>query len=274
MSLNARAWPASASRASSASVTSSECRNSPDRVRRVADVEVLRDAAEQVVAGDQQALLGLVQADVRRRVAGGLDDLPGAGVGLDRDAGDEVAVGVQRARLARPLAAPLLGPALQRLLRHAAEQRDLDRLGRGRAACAACSFQAGCIQISQPGAVGDRRRLPAVVDVGVGDHDQLDVAQLVADVVERALEVAHRVAVVHARCRRARSRGRPAAPTRCSAGRSGRSSGRRRRQMPGSTRSPRPPSRVLVGLRSRTRAARYRPGDGEEGPPPREDPRA
>ena len=54
-----------------------------DRVGRVADVEVLRDAAEQVVAGDQQPPLGLVQADVRGRVAGRLDHVPGAGVGLD-----------------------------------------------------------------------------------------------------------------------------------------------------------------------------------------------
>ena len=53
------------------------------RVGRVAGVEVERDAAEQVVAGDQQTALGLVEADVRGRVAGRLDHLPVAEVGVD-----------------------------------------------------------------------------------------------------------------------------------------------------------------------------------------------
>ena len=64
-----------------------------ERIGRVAVVEEEGGAAEQVVAGDEQAPLGLVQADVRGRVAGGLDDAPGADVGLDLDPGDELAVG-------------------------------------------------------------------------------------------------------------------------------------------------------------------------------------
>ena len=66
------------------------------RVGRVAVVEEERDPAEQVVAGDQQPALGLVQDDVRGRVAGRLVHLPGAEVGLDLDPGDELAVGRRR----------------------------------------------------------------------------------------------------------------------------------------------------------------------------------
>ena len=123
-----------------------------DRVGRVADVEVLRDAAEQVVAGDQQAPLGLVQADVRGRVAGRLDDLPGAEVGLDRRRR-----GRGRGRRAAsppgrvPERAAALGPAPQRLVRHAALQRDLERLRRARLGSLGVErCQAGCIQTSRP----------------------------------------------------------------------------------------------------------------------------
>ena len=46
----------------------------------------------------QQAPLGLEQADVRGGVARGLDDLPGAEVGLDLHARRQVAVGLDVAR--------------------------------------------------------------------------------------------------------------------------------------------------------------------------------
>ena len=134
MSVNGRAWPASASRASSAVDDVERAQELADRVRRVADVEVLRDAAEQMVAGDQQALLGLVQADVRRRVAGRLDHLPGPGVGLDRHARDQVAVGAQRRPPGRSPPAAALRPALRaapRARRSGARSRSCGRCPAG-----------------------------------------------------------------------------------------------------------------------------------------------
>ena len=65
-----------------------------DRVGAVAVVEEEHRAAEQVVAGDHQLALGLVQDDVGGRVARRLVDLPGAEVGLDLDPGQQVAVGL------------------------------------------------------------------------------------------------------------------------------------------------------------------------------------
>ena len=72
---------------------------------------------------------------------------------------------------------------------------------------------------------------------------------LVAGLVERALEVAPSSRGRACRCRRARSRRRPAAPTRCSAGRRAGRAAAAAARLPGSTRSPRPPSRGRVGLR-------------------------
>ena len=63
------------------------------RVRGVAVVEERRYPAEQVIAGDQHPALGLVQDDVRGRVARCLVDLPGADVGLDLDPRHELAIG-------------------------------------------------------------------------------------------------------------------------------------------------------------------------------------
>ena len=68
-STNGLPWPDRHSRASSRSTTSSEPRNSPDRIGRPAVVEVQRDATEQMVAGDHQPALGLEQAHVRGSVA-------------------------------------------------------------------------------------------------------------------------------------------------------------------------------------------------------------
>ena len=47
------------------------------------------------------------------------------------------------------------------------------------------------------GALGDRRRLAAVVDVGVRADDQPHVLDLQAGLVERPLEVRHRARLVH-----------------------------------------------------------------------------
>ena len=82
-----------------------------DGVGRVAVVEVQRDAPEQVVAGDQQAPLGLEQADVRRaraRVSRTRPTRPGR---CDADAGDELAIGLDRPGDAGPAPAALGGVA-------------------------------------------------------------------------------------------------------------------------------------------------------------------
>ncbi len=90
-----------------------------DRIGRVAIVIEEGDAAEQVIAGDHQPPLGLVQDDVGRGVAGGLVDLPGAEVGLDLHPRQQVAIGLRH-----PLDSGF-GPAAVRLVA-------LQRPGRGR----------------------------------------------------------------------------------------------------------------------------------------------
>ena len=127
-SVNVRPWPARHRRAPSRSTTSSECRNSPDRVGRVAELEVQRDAPEQVVAGDQQAALGLEQADVRGRVAGRLVGDPLAEVAWPRRDAVETRSrsGSIGPAMPDPIAAAALGRvAAQRLLGHAALARHL-----------------------------------------------------------------------------------------------------------------------------------------------------
>ena len=265
-SVNGRAWPASASRASSALDDVERVQELADRVRRVADVEVLRDAAEQVVAGDQQPLLGLVQADVRRRVAGRLDHLPGAGVGLDpsrrgRGPGRSTASPawpVPWPRRSRPSAA-----AAPPARRSAARPRSSVEVGR-----AGVQLPGRMHPDLAAGALGDRRRLPAVVDVGVGDHDQLDVADPEAGLARARARGCPSSRGRASRCRRARSRRRPSAPTRCSAGRRAdraAAAAARRRQHALAAAEVTGPG----GLAVPHGAGRYRPGDGEEGPPQR-----
>jgi hypothetical protein len=170
------------------------------RVGRGAGVEVERDAPEQVVAGDQQAPLGLVEADVARRVAGRLDDVPVAEVGRDRVALDQLAVDLERAGLAAALAAAALDPALDGVRRDAAlvgdDDAPLERL---------LGVVVGVVRVVAvhpdlaARARGDRRRLAAVVDVRVGAHDQPHVLELEVRLVERPLEVGERAGLVHPR---------------------------------------------------------------------------
>ena len=89
--------------------------------------------------------------------------------------------------------------------------------------------------------------------------------QPLARPLERALEVAPSSRGRASRCRPARSRRPPAAPTRCSAGRRAASSGRRSRQIAGQHALA--AAHARVGSACARTAARYRPGDGEEGPP-------
>ena len=120
-----------------------------------------------------------MQADVRGRVAGGLEHVPGPGVGLDRHARDQVAVAVQRARLAGPATAAALRPALERIRGDAALERDLDRAVDVRRVLGV-QLPARVHPDLAAHALGQRRRLPAVIDVRVRDHDQPDVLDRVA----------------------------------------------------------------------------------------------
>ena len=78
----------------------------------------------------------------------------------------------------------------------------------------------------------------------MGDDQQPDLLEAQVDLVQRPLELGQRARLVHSRSRRARSRRRRRSPTRCSAGTPGQGSGSRSRHRPGSTRSPRPSSRL------------------------------
>ena len=81
-----RPWPERMSCTCSSSTTSRLAGTRPPG-RRVPEVVVERDAAEQMVAQQEQTALGLVEDHMRRRVPGSLVDLPGAEVGLDLDTG-------------------------------------------------------------------------------------------------------------------------------------------------------------------------------------------
>ena len=153
-STNGRPWPDRPSRASSRSTTSSELEELADRVGRPAVVVEQRDPAEHVVAGDQDPVLGLKQADVRRGVPGGLVRPPDAEVGLDLDAVDERPVGLDHLRdPRRQVLGEALGVALEDALGHSALAADLEPASeRGlRVACGLGRVPwLGCIQNSHP----------------------------------------------------------------------------------------------------------------------------
>ena len=151
-----------------------------DRVGRPAVVEEQRHAAEQVVAGDEHAVLGLVQADVRGRVAGRLDDGPRAEVGVDDDAVDELAVGLDEAGDPAAALARRIGPLAQRLERHAALAGDLEAARQPRLGVLDARAHVGVggvhPQLAAAG-VDDARGLPVVVGVRVRADEQPHVAQ-------------------------------------------------------------------------------------------------
>src|SRR5438105_12032284 len=68
------------------------------RIGRPAVVVEERDAAQEVVSGDEQPALGLEQADVGGRVAGGFVNHPAADVRFDLYSTHQVAIGLDRLR--------------------------------------------------------------------------------------------------------------------------------------------------------------------------------
>ena len=161
---------------SSGSTSSRLARNSPTGSGRVAVVEEEDGAAEQVVAGDQQPALGLVEDDVRGRVAGRLVDLPGAEVGLDLDPGTSSRSGSTIASIPVSVAAARLAVALQRRRRDAALARDLDPAARapppGRRPAAARAPRPGASRARSRRASTIGAGEAVVVGVGVGADEQ------------------------------------------------------------------------------------------------------
>ena len=138
---------------------------------------------------------------MRRRVARRLDHPPGAEVGLHLDALDEVARGLQRAAHPGVRAALALRPGAQRRLRDAAGARDLDLPQQRRRGVAGPCGEVLVARVDPELAAGARLQrggLAAVVDVGVRADDQADVLDLPADLLQGALEVAHRPAAAEA----------------------------------------------------------------------------
>ena len=201
-SANVRPWPARHRRAPRRSTTSSEPQELARRVGRVAVVEVDRDAAEQVVAGDQQPPLGLVQADVRGRVARasrGPARSRGRSRSRRRAAGRGRARRSARCRSRRCAGAPRRRPAAA---------------ARGRRTGGAISSRRSSASSGSVGRVGhvpvvgvhpqlaaravdDRGGLAVVVGVRVGADEQPHVLDLEVDLGERALEVGERAGLVH-----------------------------------------------------------------------------
>jgi hypothetical protein len=171
------------------------------RVGGPAVVEVQRHATEQVVAGDQQAPVRLVQADVRRGVAGGLDDRPRAEVGVDDDAVDELAVGFDEARDAASALAGARGPFTQRLQRHTALQGDLEAPRADLVGVVDGGAHVGVVGVHPQRAaagVDDARRLPVVVGVRVRADEQPHVLEAQIALRQRALELGQRAGLVQA----------------------------------------------------------------------------
>ncbi len=166
-----------------------------DRVGSVAVIEEEDGAAEQVIAGDHQLALGLVQDDVRGRVAGGLVDLPGAEVRLHLDPGKEVAVGLDdRVDAGVVIVLAGLAVAFEPGDRDAALPRHLEPLleRRRRVVGEQAHVLPGRVHPElATGPLDDRRRQPVVVGVGVGADQQLHVLEAEAGLAEGEVELAH-----------------------------------------------------------------------------------
>ncbi len=152
-----------------------------------------------MIAGDQQALLGLVQADVRRRVSGCLVDVEVTEIGLDPHARQQQAVRLDDARDGRTARAAL-AVAGQRGRWHAALASHLQApleqpLGLHDRAC-----RVPVVRVHPqlaPGRVDDRAGLPVMVGVRVRADDQPHVLEAKPRLVERQLELAQRAGLVN-----------------------------------------------------------------------------
>ena len=173
-----------------------------DGVGRVAEVEEREDAPEQVIAGDQQAALGLEQAHVRGRVAGGLVDGPRAEVGLDDNARQQLAVGLDHRGDPRFARAALGGVAAQRLLGHAALARDLQAAFQRGVGILGPQLHVRVVGVHPQlaaGALHDRRGLAVVVGVGVRADHQAHVLDAQPAHLHRPFQLRERAGLVHPR---------------------------------------------------------------------------
>ena len=170
-------------------------------VGRVAEVVVERDPSQDVVARQDQAPVGLVEADVRGRVARRLVHLPRPEVGIDLHPVHQLAVRRHELGDADALAAARLPVALERRQRHPAlggnldpplqhPLRVLDRAGHVLVVRVHPQLTAGRLH--------DRGGQAVVVRVGVGAHQEAHVLQPQPRLVQRALELAERPGLVHA----------------------------------------------------------------------------
>ena len=183
-------------RSTSSGSTSSRLREElADRVGAVAVVEEEHGAAEQVIAGDHQLALGLVQDDVRGRMTRRLVDLPGAEVGLHLDPGQEIAVGLDdRVDPVVVVAAAGLAVTFEPGDRDAALARHLEPLleRRRRVVGEQAHVLPGRVHPElAAGALDDRRRQPVVIGVGVGADEQPHVLEPEAGLGQREVELAH-----------------------------------------------------------------------------------
>ena len=182
-SVNGRPCPDSVSRTSSALDAVQRGEELAHRVGRPAVVEVERDPAQHVVAGQQQAALGLVQHDVRRRVTRRLDarsTCRGRSPRSRRAAGRGRAPAARSCRCRRRGAlppTPAAGPRARRSdarPRSGARARPPGRRARGQVLVARVDPQLAA------GPLLDRGGLAAVVDVGVGADEQPTSARAAA----------------------------------------------------------------------------------------------
>ncbi len=194
-----------------------------DRIRRPAVVVVERDPAEDVIAGDQQPALGLVEAHVRGRVSRRLVRAKQRR-GRSRPSTPSTSARSGSITFAMPDGDPrrvALGVGRERRLRHAALAADLEPAGeRGLADRRRSGRGVAVIGVHPqlaPGALDDRRRLAPVVGVGVRADEQPHVLEAEVDLVQRALELGERAGLVRAGVDEHDARIRPRSPTRCRA---------------------------------------------------------
>ena len=245
-SVNGRPWPGRHRRASSGSTSS---RQRGTRRPGPASGRSRRRARRGRAGGRRRSAAGArAGAGRRARARGRASRTPARcrGRSRPRRPGTSVAVGldhVARCPSRSPARAPRRPAAARRARRSGARPRAAAPAPpRGRRGCAHVLLVGVHPQLAA-GALDDRRRLAVVVGVGVGADEQADVLEPQADLVQRALELGERAGpCIPVSTRTIPSPAATAQALPC--GTPGQGSGSRRRQTPGSTRSPRPSSRL------------------------------